>query len=98
MFEANRLDKFLHESKLFGWKIICTSLTEDSVTLDTLPIEKNDNVMLVLGSEGSGITQLIAETATYNLKVEGFTNSTVDSLNVGVTAGILLHSLKHKLN
>lgn len=100
MFEVKNLGEFLNNSKLNGWKVVCTGLNKDepSHTLQTLPVTKEDNVMIVLGSEGAGITHSVAETATHNLVIEGNTKSSVDSLNVGVTAGILLHSLRLKLN
>jgi len=99
MFEVSSLDKLLTESKIHGWKVVCTGVNKDkpAYTLDTLPIEKDDNVLLVLGSEGEGVTPRVAETASHNLIIEGHMDTSVDSLNVGVTAGILLHSLRLKL-
>jgi len=49
---------------------------------------------LVLGAEGMGLHRLVREKCDYLVGVKGFAKqSGVDSLNVGVATGILLHQL-----
>lgn len=64
----------------------------DSLSFDTPTI-------LVLGNEGSGVRPSVLKTCTHLVKVIGAPNTSescglsVDSLNVSVTGGILLHHI-----
>lgn len=53
--------------------------------------------VLVMGSEGKGLRTLVRRACTGLIRVDGLTDDAkqmgVDSLNVSVAAGILLHQL-----
>lgn len=51
-----------------------------------------DQVVLVMGSEDKGISQQVRKHCDRMVKIEG-ADSSIDSLNVSVAAGILMHSL-----
>lgn len=85
--------------------MVGTDLSENAVPFQQLPLEKP--TILILGNEGHGIRTNIlrrcdhlvsiskninAETQRTNALQEG-SNDGVDSLNVSVTGGILLHYL-----
>lgn len=75
--------------------MIGTSLGESSLDLDALPLTAP--TILVLGNEGHGVRTNILRRCTHLVKIAGMTggdgDSQVDSLNVSVTGGILLHHI-----
>ena len=51
-----------------------------------------DKVALVLGAEDKGISQQVRKQCDRMVKIDG-ADSSIDSLNVSVAAGILMHSI-----
>ena len=77
--------------------------------LDQLRLENGpkENVILVLGSEGEGVSRTIARSADYRVVIPPqlrmdqlgkFPFDTIDSLNVGVTAAMLLYHIRHLMS
>ena len=56
--------------------------------------EISKNWCLVLGNEGNGISQTVAEICNHRLRIA--MSDLVDSLSIGVDAGILLNSLRER--
>ena len=73
------------------YKIIGTSLSPSSKYLDEISLPKN-NYIIVFGSEGSGIKKEIENICDQLIKIK--ISNSIDSLNVGVAAGILLNKLQ----
>lgn len=73
-----------------GYKILATDL-KSSYPLKELSIEKP--YALILGNEGKGVNPKILSLADKKVRIE---MDGIDSLNVGVAAGILLYELKKK--
>jgi tRNA G18 (ribose-2'-O)-methylase SpoU len=78
----------------------------ETVSLTELLLNKNDNAILVLGSEAFGISTNLEEIANYNVYIPPLLNKEmvnkhpfdlIDSLNVGVSAGILINHIKSLL-
>ena len=69
-------------------KVIVTTLSEDSVDVGNL--EKPDKFILVMGNEAHGVNKEIIKSADIKVKIP---ISNIDSLNVGVAAGILMYKL-----
>lgn len=69
-----------------GYKILVTSL--DGTDLRKLPILKN-NFCLVFGNEGQGVSEYIKDLAFQKIFIN--MNRDIDSLNVGVSSGIILY-------
>lgn len=105
---------FFEKSKKLNYKILTTFLNEDSnksnqnhksnssqslKSVNLLDLNETDNVILVLGSEDIGITELIKKYSTDNIKIDSFSNNLdlLDSLNVGISAGILIDIISSKL-
>lgn len=78
----------LLELKNNGYKLIGTSL-KDSIKLDELP--KLDKLLVIFGNEGNGIKEEILKICDYKVIIP---IENIDSLNVGVAAGITLFTLK----
>jgi 21S rRNA (GM2251-2'-O)-methyltransferase len=83
--------RFLDKSIENGWQVIGTSL-EGSVNLVDAPLDKP--TIVVLGNEGHGVRTNILNRCTQLVRIPGGSeNSVVDSLNVSVTGGIILHHI-----
>jgi 23S rRNA (guanosine2251-2'-O)-methyltransferase len=60
-----------------------------------------NKVVLVLGSEGTGLRRPVSKACEFLVRVPSFTDSNttlVDSLNVGVAGGVMLWHLRTLLN
>ena len=85
------LNRALKHFKDKGLWIIGSSLADTSVDLKSVPLDRP--YVLVLGNEGKGLRQEIANKCDYLVKIPGG-SSTLDSLNVSVACGILLERLQ----
>ncbi len=74
--------------------------------LQDFNVEMKDNIVLILGSEGKGVSSKLSKMADKLLfipplletsMIGKFPFSVIDSLNVGVTAGIVLNHLTIQL-
>ena len=75
------------------------------ISLNDLQINKKDNLLLVLGSEGEGVSRTIESFASQRLtippqlqmsKIGKHPFNMIDSLNVGVSAALLIHQINNK--
>ncbi len=85
----------LNSLKDKGYKIVATTLNTHSIDLEEFKtIYKNelDNIVLVMGNEGQGISKKIEEIADYFVKIN--ISNTIDSLNVAIAHSIVLYTLK----
>ncbi|MDD3266219.1 MAG: 23S rRNA (guanosine(2251)-2'-O)-methyltransferase RlmB [Burkholderiales bacterium] len=91
---VNNLVTALDDIKEHGYWIAGTTLNERSVSLFEF---KPDNKMVwVMGSEGSGLRRLVAETCDHLVSIPMFGNT--QSLNVSVAAGVVLSYSKYALH
>lgn len=77
-----------------------------NLSLNEVTLSKDDNVIIVLGSESSGISTNFKDVTTHNIYIPPLLNkdmaskspfNIIDSLNVGVSAGIIINHLKSEL-
>lgn len=87
----NPLETVIKELKKRKVKIIGTSL-ETNHSLEEIIGEKK--YAIILGNEANGVNPKLLETTDINIKIE--TNFTLESLNVGVAGGIIMHYLTLK--
>lgn len=95
--------RFLKRSRENGWRVVGTSVSERSVTMHDLPAGPDaPPTIVVLGNEGYGVRANVLRECEFLVEVagggggglaEGAVGSTVDSLNVSVTGGIMLFYL-----
>lgn len=85
------LPEIILELKKQEVKIIGTSLSS-SVSLEAITSEKK--YALILGNEANGVSKELLELTDVNVKIA--INPLLESLNVGVAGGIILHYLASK--
>ncbi|KAN0026989.1 hypothetical protein ACTFIU_009667 [Dictyostelium citrinum] len=89
------IEGFLKSSQRNGWNVIGTSLedlNENQPCVDVNQIKLDQPTILILGNEGFGIKPSVLEVCNKTIKIVGG-NYKIDSLNVSVTSGILIHTL-----
>jgi 21S rRNA (GM2251-2'-O)-methyltransferase len=97
LFSTRNMPRFLAESALSGWRVVGTTLDRDSIPLRTLPV--GPPTLLVLGNEGHGLRPLVQRACDVLVKIDAAPSSSlleggaVDSLNVAVSGGIVMHHL-----
>lgn len=82
----------LKEFKNKGYKIVVTTLGKDSINLSSFKKNTNEKYIYVFGNEGNGVRKEIQEIADYKIFIE---MNNIDSLNVGVAAGIVLYNFRY---
>mmetsp|Transcript_18401 Transcript_18401/g.38513 ORF Transcript_18401/g.38513 Transcript_18401/m.38513 type:complete len:401 (-) Transcript_18401:2503-3705(-) len=92
---THSMPRFLREARELGWVVVGGALAPDAVECRNLSLDKP--TMLVLGNEGRGIRPLVSQACSLLVRIpshrtQGDTE-TVDSLNVSVAGGILMHQL-----
>jgi TrmH family RNA methyltransferase len=93
--EGVNLDEILVKFHEVGIKVILSDL-QSNIYLSDYEVAPDKNYVLVFGNESSGISENITADSNYtNLKIKGFTSC--ESLNVSVSAGIVLNFFKTKL-
>lgn len=90
--KVSGISSFLQEAKRNGIFIVGTSLSGEKISLGaTSYIQKQQSVILVLGSEDKGMSRLSEEQCDLLLKISLMNN--VDSLNVANAASIFFYTL-----
>lgn len=80
-----------------GWTIAAIEQAADSVSLENFHPDPDRKIAIVLGHEVYGVDQSVVDAADLTLEIPQF--GTKHSLNVAVTAGILLwHLTANRLN
>lgn len=78
---------FLDKAKEEGYKVICGALTDEAV--DLFSADFSGKSVIVVGNEGCGICDEVLEKADLIVKIP--MNGKAESLNVSVSAGILMY-------
>lgn len=85
--------KYLKNEK--GYKLIATHLSDSAIPIRTLLSELSleDKIIILFGNESRGIHKDLLEIADYTTIIAG--NNVQDSLNVSVSAGIVLYEINN---
>ena len=67
--------------------LICSHLDGKPINEIVRPL----NPLLIMGNEGSGVSQILADRSESMVYIPGSSHKLADSLNVSVSAGILVH-------
>ena len=85
-------DELFEKYKNSGYAIMGADMRGDP--LQKLQIDLDKGWLLILGSEAYGMNDALQSYITHNVSIPGFGG--MESLNVAVAGGILLHSLRHR--
>ena len=98
LFATRSMPRFLAASAENGWRVVGTTLGEGSIPLRQL--EVGLPTILVLGNEGHGLRPMVQRACSTLVNIDGGPSSNipglrggVDSLNVAVSGGIIIHHL-----
>ena len=81
----------LHKYHSLKYRILVTDLKKGK-NLSEINLSGSGNIVAVLGNEAEGVSRDISENENFEkLKIKGF--SECESLNVSVTAGIILYEI-----
>ena len=87
---TDNMMRFLDRSAENGWNIVGTALSGDAIALSQAPLDRP--TIIVLGNEGHGVRTNVLRRCTHLVRIApGAGGEAIDSLNVSVTGGILLH-------
>ena len=68
-------------------EVFASTLSKRSINLKE--VKSVDRFALIVGNEGSGVTQIVQDMSDYNVKIAH--SECIDSLNVGVATSIMLY-------
>ena len=97
IYSCRSLPTTLTDARSKGWSVIGASADQESIPCEEYKLASP--TILVMGSEGYGLRTTVRRTCDNGIRISGVVNPTqsglhdVDSLNVSVATGILLHSL-----
>ncbi len=77
--------KFLKEN---GYKILGTDVTNG---IDVKSVSKNEKYAIIMGNEGNGMSDKVRQLCDKNIYID--MNNNCESLNVGVSASIIMYEL-----
>ncbi|KAK2615879.1 hypothetical protein N8I77_002602 [Diaporthe amygdali] len=98
MLSVDSVEDFLQNSKENGWKVYaaCPPKSESKqLQIDTIDLERDDPLLkdpciLLVGSEGEGLSRSLRRVANVEVSIPNLSGSdVVDSLNVSVATGLL---------
>ena len=96
IYSTTNMMNFLDLSKENGWQVVGTSIDQDTIQLNEVPLQQS--TILVLGNEGHGLRKNVLNKCNYKVYIPGKfslgeSSPLVDSLNVSVCTGILLNHI-----
>ena len=94
VYSAGAMHRFLARCAEEGWDVLGAAAESDAVDVTEVAVERP--TVLVMGNEGRGLRTNVRRACSKMVKVEGAPGGSqggVDSLNVSVATGIMLHTL-----
>lgn len=92
--DCDNLPRTLAQAAEDGWSVVGASASSEAVECTQINVDRP--TLLVLGSEGSGLRTNVKRACDTFVKVssaEGLDGEIVESLNVSVATGVLLHTM-----
>lgn len=80
--------------KQFGFKTVAMALKPDSVSIDDPVLKTENQLAIILGTEGDGLGQSVVDSADYTVRIPMFHG--VDSLNVAAASAVAFWELRRK--
>ncbi|KAJ2741202.1 hypothetical protein GGI20_005347 [Coemansia sp. BCRC 34301] len=101
IYKSNEMPKVLAKARENGWAVACTTVRETSSDSgEHTPLDRVSKLsgptVLVLGSESRGVSPALQSLSDIDVHIPMRSDvpSYIDSLNVGVAAGVILSAVK----
>lgn len=94
VYFGNTLDA-IGELRSDGYEIFAVEQTVDSILLQNMEVDKKKNYALIFGHEMRGVDQSVVDAADLSIEIPQF--GTKHSLNISVSAGVVLWEFYRKL-
>lgn len=91
IYKTENIRDYLKKLKQHEYNIICTTLGDRSQVHDSVDYKKMKKIAIVMGNEANGLPDDICEGADVQVKIPIL--GQIDSLNVGVSAGIMAYEV-----
>lgn len=85
----------IEELRSDGYKIFAIEQTVDSILLQNIEIDKKEKFALIFGHEMRGVDQAVVDAANLSIEIPQF--GTKHSLNISVSAGVVLWEFYRRL-
>jgi 23S rRNA (guanosine2251-2'-O)-methyltransferase len=89
--QVTNLTRSLKSLQSSGYTVVGLAAEAEHTLADLPKRVLAEPVVLVIGSEGKGLSRLVAETCDWQVRIEMFDGN--ESLNASVAAGIALHAV-----
>lgn len=86
------LEKCQEDLKQFGFKTVAMALNEKAIPIDSPVLKTEENLAIVLGTEGDGLAQKTVASCDYNVTIPMYHQ--VDSLNVAAAGAVAFWELR----
>ncbi len=87
-------DDSLEEIKALGFKTVAMALKDNSLSIDDPRLAKEDNLAIIMGTEGDGLSDQTISDCDFTVKIPMFHG--VDSLNVAAASAVAFYQLGKK--
>ncbi|PLX17735.1 MAG: 23S rRNA (guanosine(2251)-2'-O)-methyltransferase RlmB [Candidatus Muiribacterium halophilum] len=91
IYKTDDIREYLKKMKDNGFKIISTTLSDRSQVHDSPDYSSMDKIAIIMGNEANGIPEDICEFSDLQVKIPIL--GKIDSLNIGVSAGIISYEV-----
>ncbi|GIX69481.1 rRNA methyltransferase 1, mitochondrial [Caerostris darwini] len=103
IYQVDKLNTFLQNKKAQGWSIVSTTAYNEEIKVpkqiyDVAEISVSQSTILILGNESRGVSPEVQKLCDFFISIppKKDLHEGIDSLNVSVAAGVILHSLSSK--
>lgn len=88
------IDNDLDTVRQYGFKTVAMALTDQSISLDSPLLKKEEKLAIIMGTEGDGLPHEAIQQADYVVRIPMFHG--VDSLNVAAASAVAFWELRKR--
>lgn len=88
------IDNDLDAVRQYGFKTVAMALTDQSISLDSPELKKEERLAIIMGTEGDGLPHEAIQQADYVVRIPMFHG--VDSLNVAAASAVAFWELRKR--
>ena len=88
------IDNDLDAVRQYGFKTVAMALTDQSISLDSPLLKKEEKLAIIMGTEGDGLPHDAIKQADYVVRIPMYHG--VDSLNVAAASAVAFWELRKR--